>query len=744
MFATFKKPLLVFVLVLGVLATGTWQSDQVVFAERLNDAIPETPLYPGLTWSSLGQSKEDIRINIDGDSISLSGERFEALEKFPLSLPLEVQDFYSNEQLAQSGWVSYDAFDGPDGIHFVYFHESGAYLSFELLHCSSAPSSICVSVWKSEQVSPDATASAAASAQEKVDAAATFSKTSPSNGATNQDPTNTLLTWEAYSPTPDKYSYCVQEGSACANNDPDWTSTYNRSITLKNLAYNKTYYWQVKAITCVTCNPKEVVYANNGNVWTFKTKTSGDVSIVGNAGAPGAVLSYTDGTAKTVTADSTGAYAIKLPLNWSGTITPSKTGYLFSPTSASFTNLTATQTIQNFTAIPTYVISGNAGVAGATMSYVDGTPKTVTADGSGNYSITVPSGWSGTVTPSKASYSFSPANRSYSNVTANQTAQNYTATYITYTITGTAGVGGASLTYTDGFPKFVLTDAGGNYSISVPLGWSGTITPHKVGYSFSPGSKSYSNVQANQASQNYTASVCPSCADADTVGVFRPTNGLLYLKNLNITGYADVSINYGLGGDYPVTGDWDGNGTDTIGVYRNGSFFLRNSNTIGFADLVIPFGTPGDQPVAGDWNGNGIDTIGVYRPSTGEFLLRNSNTAGAPDVTFFLGTVGDVGLAGDWNGNGVDTTGVFRPSSGVIFLKNTNSTGFADITLNYGLPGDRPITGDWNNDGKDTIGVFRNGVFYLRNSNTVGIADIVFGLGIPGDIPIAGNWDGLP
>ena len=104
---------------------------------------------------------------------------------------------------------------------------------------------------------------------------------------------------------------------------------------------------------------------------------------------------------------------------------------------------------------------------------------------------------------------------------------------------------------------------------------------------------------------------------ADTTGVFRPSNGLLYLKNLNITGFADVAINYGLGGDYPVVGDWDGDGTATIGIYRGGSFYLSNSNTVGFADWVFPFGQAGDQPIAGDWDGDGIDTIGIFRPSTG-------------------------------------------------------------------------------------------------------------------------------
>jgi hypothetical protein len=235
-----------------------------------------------------------------------------------------------------------------------------------------------------------------------------------------------------------------------------------------------------------------------------------------------------------------------------------------------------------------------------------------------------------------------------------------------------------------------------------------------------------------------------SSGGGDTTGVFRPTDGLLYLKNKNDTGFADAALNYGLPGDYPVVGDWDGNGTVTIGIYRGKTFYLRNENTLGFATIVFDFGQVGDQPIAGDWDGDGVDTIGIYRPSSGQFQLRNTNTEGPSEASFFLGNVGDVGIAGDWNGDGLDSTGVFRPSNGVIFLKDNNETGFADYALNYGLPSDKPVMGDWDNDGIDTIGIYRNGTFYLRNENTNGFATIVFGLGIPGDIPIAGNWDGMP
>jgi serine protease len=76
-------------------------------------------------------------------------------------------------------------------------------------------------------------------------------------------------------------------------------------------------------------------------------------------------------------------------------------------------------------------ISGNVGVGGATLSYDNSGPKTVTANGSGLYSIIVPFSWSGTVTPSLAGYIFSPANKSYTNVLANKT-QNYIAIHSSF------------------------------------------------------------------------------------------------------------------------------------------------------------------------------------------------------------------------------------------------------------------------------------------------------------------------
>ena len=158
---------------------------------------------------------------------------------------------------------------------------------------------------------------------------------------------------------------------------------------------------------------------------------------------------------------------------------------------------------------PLVTISGNAGVAGVTLSYTDGTPKTATADGSGNYSFTVPNGWSGTVTPSLAGFTFAPVSTTYTQIIADQTAQNYTPTAVTYVISGNAGIAGVTLSYVDGTPKTVTALGDGSYTFSVPYDWSGTVTPFLAGYGFAPTNRVYTNVLADKSGEDYTATLLP-------------------------------------------------------------------------------------------------------------------------------------------------------------------------------------------------------------------------------------------
>ena len=185
--------------------------------------------------------------------------------------------------------------------------------------------------------------------------------------------------------------------------------------------------------------------------------------------------------------------------------------------------------------------------------------------------------------------------------------------------------------------------------------------------------------------------------------------------------------------DDPFLGDWDGDGIDTPGLYRpsDGKVYLRNSNTPGIADIEFFFGDPDDVPLIGDWDGDGDDTVSLYRPSEGKVLIQNklgsnNQQLGAAEIEFLFGDPGDDPFGGDFDSDGKDTVGVKRGS--VFYWRNSLSTGPADNGngLTFGDLDDDPMFGDWDGDGLETPGVYRpsNGTIFLRNLQEPGIADM--------------------
>jgi hypothetical protein len=225
--------------------------------------------------------------------------------------------------------------------------------------------------------------------------------------------------------------------------------------------------------------------------------------------------------------------------------------------------------------------------------------------------------------------------------------------------------------------------------------------------------------------------LCQGQADCDTAA-FQDLGGGFHIWDKATSGVIAQSFSYGNPGDVPFSGDWDCDGVETPGLYRqsDGYVYLRNSNSTGVADISFFFGNPGDFPLAGDFNEDGCDTVSIHRPSEQRFYVINTlgssdGGLGAADYSFIFGNPGDKPFVGDFDGDGVDTVGLHRESTGLVYFRNANSTGTADSQFIYGDPGDKLIAGDWDGDGDDTIGVYRpsNGIFYLRNSNTQGGAD---------------------
>jgi hypothetical protein len=244
----------------------------------------------------------------------------------------------------------------------------------------------------------------------------------------------------------------------------------------------------------------------------------------------------------------------------------------------------------------------------------------------------------------------------------------------------------------------------------------------------------------------------PEClgSSCDTIGYVN-YQGIWSLADRPRTKPATNDFYFGNPGDAPFSGDWNCDGEDTPGLYRrsDGFVYLRASNTQGIADYEFYFGNPGDVPIVGDFNGDGCDTVSIFRPAEHRMYIINElgedgAGLGAADFSFAFGDVGDVPFVGDFDGDGADEIALHRPSTGRIYLKWELSAGAADTSFVYGLPGDVPVAGDWNGDGVDTVAVFRpdDGNWYIKLTNGAGVADNVvhFHAHDGGSAPVVGKF----
>jgi hypothetical protein len=235
--------------------------------------------------------------------------------------------------------------------------------------------------------------------------------------------------------------------------------------------------------------------------------------------------------------------------------------------------------------------------------------------------------------------------------------------------------------------------------------------------------------------------------------------------NLNSTTGLQVVSPFGdANTDFPVPGDYDGDGSGDIALYRAGAtagaqsifYILRSSDS---TTQAIAFGLNGDQAICRDYDGDGITDLAIYRrgalstDTANWWIRRSSSPNNFLVVPFGLtgngSTTFDTPVPGDYDGDGKFDIAVYRfglsPANTFIILRSSDS---AVVFQQWGnFNSDYIVPGDYDGDGKFDFAAARTGatasspmVWWILQTSNLSVR--VQSFGISSDLPTQGDYDG--
>lgn len=171
----------------------------------------------------------------------------------------------------------------------------------------------------------------------------------------------------------------------------------------------------------------------------------------------------------------------------------------------------------------------------------------------------------------------------------------------------------------------------------------------------------------------------------ESLGWYDPATGVF---TISVRFLAVLEFPYGPGGgNVPLAGDWDGDGKDSIGVYVDETdvLFLKNTNAAGPADIGYEFSPrlSGERVIAGDFDGDGIDTVARFDPASSTFFIHDDLGSPEPTSVVRYGSPGAGWLPFAWKAP--TDFEILDPRDGFGWIPRSGPDGTATARLRSGL-----------------------------------------------------------
>mgnify|MGYP001806142605 CR=1 FL=1 len=230
-----------------------------------------------------------------------------------------------------------------------------------------------------------------------------------------------------------------------------------------------------------------------------------------------------------------GAFVASVPHRWSGEIEVIVNGMDVSPAKKQIPPVTTSIYAYQFTArnAGTFLITGEFLIQNDEPVVVElkGFPETIRMREDKKFVAQLQAGWSGTITPEAEGFRFTPASISITNLQKDSVNILFVATAIEnpveyFQVSGSVQTGNLPLAdiTLSGFPENVLTNENGQFSITLPENWQGTIIPQALGYTFSPTSIVVNPLIADISNLNFTASLITDIDEEEAASIMTYPN----------------------------------------------------------------------------------------------------------------------------------------------------------------------------------------------------------------------------